>query len=55
MARTRAPGTAWSRPGPDSVVVPRSRPVLDHPQNPPRQLEPGMPDSDGRKARPEVD
>jgi hypothetical protein len=59
--------TAGQRPGhahpeplglgrsPDSVVVPRSRPVLDYPQDAPGQPELGVPDGDGHQTRPEVD
>ena len=40
---------------PDSVVAPRSGPVLKHPRDPPGQAEPGVSDGDGHKARPEIE
>ena len=40
---------------PDSVVAPRSGPVLKHPRDPPGQAEPGVSDGYGHKARPEIE
>jgi hypothetical protein len=52
---TRTRNRLVSNRGPDSVVVPRSGPVLEHPRDLPGQAEPGVSDGDRRQARSEID